>query len=275
MIFPDLPWVHAAGDGGPRATTQMIVIHATDNTASDENEASYASHRPDQISAHFFVDGDSVIQCLDTSHVAYGCFPTGNSRSVQFELCGPSGHITDAVMRQAAPIVGRVCREYGIPVWKVGPAELRAGTRGICGHGDVTQAWGEGDHTDPGAFAWDKFIGYVANGGDMTTLAQDPDGQWMYPRIQAIAQLARPDRGPEKGADLAFVTWTKQVSADLAAIRARIGGDLVDEDAIIRGVLAGLPADRIATAVAAALPADEAQRVVDELAARIAATPAS
>jgi N-acetyl-anhydromuramyl-L-alanine amidase AmpD len=128
----------------------MVVIHATFNTASDENEAHYAEHRSDQVSAHFYNDGDSVIQALDTDLIAYGCYPIGNSRSVQFELVGLDwdhdppgpGAVSDATMREVAPIVARVCRQYGIPMRKVGPAELRAGVAGICGHADVTLAWG-------------------------------------------------------------------------------------------------------------------------------------
>jgi hypothetical protein len=136
----------------------MVVIHVTDNTASDESEAHYAEHRSDEVSAHFYNDGDSVIQALDTDVIAYGCFSEGNSRSVQFELVGLDwdhdppgpGAASDATMLRIAPIVARVCRQYGIPIRKVSPAELHAGVAGICGHADVTLAWGQGDHMDPG-----------------------------------------------------------------------------------------------------------------------------
>jgi hypothetical protein len=157
-----LPYLHAAGDGGPRTVTQMIVIHATDNTASAESEAAYATRRPDRTSAHIYVDNDSAVRALPMGNVAYGCYPTGNLRSIQFELTGLSNHISDATMRQAAPLVAEVCHAYGIPIRKIGPNELVAGTKGICGHGDVTAAWHQGDHTDPGAsFPWSTFIGYV------------------------------------------------------------------------------------------------------------------
>lgn len=169
--YPDLPYVQGRNYGPARSFTQLVVIHATDNTASAENEAAYASRRTDGVSSHFYTDGDSTVQSLDTAVIAYGCFPTGNGRSVQFELCGRSNQISDATMRQAAPIVARACAEFGIPLRKVGPVEMRSGARGICGHWDVTLAWQEGDHTDPGtAFPWDTFIGYVqaaaAAGGD-------------------------------------------------------------------------------------------------------------
>ena len=184
--------MQARNHGGARTVTQMIVIHATQNTASAENEAAYASRRTDGVSAHFYTDGDSTVQALDTVTVAYGCHPTGNSRSVQFELCGLSGKISDATMRQAAPIVARACAEFGVPLVKVTPAQLRQGVRGICGHRDVTQAWQEGDHTDPEPFPWTTFIGYVQaaaggadEGADMfatgpTALPEGPNAHESY-----------------------------------------------------------------------------------------------
>lgn len=157
--YVQYPWVHAAGDGGKRAVTQMIVIHATDNTASAKNEAGYASHRADRISAHFYIDDTTIYQSLLTDHVAYGCYPQGNSRSIQLELCGRSNRLSGAVQRRAAKLVARLCIDNKIPVYHVGPVGLRAGVKGICGHGDVTKAWGQGDHTDPGAnFNWAGFI---------------------------------------------------------------------------------------------------------------------
>jgi hypothetical protein len=163
-IYSDLPYVHALGDGGVRPATTCVVIHATDNTASASAEASYARTRPDKTSAHFYVDDRQVIQALDTSHIAYGCLYHGNRISIQFELCGLSNHVSDAVMRKAAATVARVCRDNGIPVRKVGASDVRNGVKGICGHGDITAAFPEdhGDHTDPGSqFPWSTFIGYV------------------------------------------------------------------------------------------------------------------
>ncbi len=165
-LLADLPYLHALGDGGPRTQTQMVVIHATDNTAAAYNEALYATRRDDRTSAHFYVDDTSAYRALPLANVAYGCYPIGNGRSVQFELCGLSNQISDATMRRAAQLVAEVCRMYGIPIVKVGPADLANGVRGICGHGDVTAAWHQGDHTDPGAsFPWGTFIGYVQEDG--------------------------------------------------------------------------------------------------------------
>lgn len=167
MTLPGLRFEHAAGDGGVRDRTQVVIIHATDNTASAESEAGYATHRPDQTSAHVYVDDNSAVQALRLDHIAYGALWHGNQISVQFELCGRSNHLTDATMRQAAPLVAEVCKRYGIPIRKISASQIRNGVKGICGHADITAAFPQdgGDHTDPGnAFPWSRFIDYVAEG---------------------------------------------------------------------------------------------------------------
>lgn len=166
--YPDLQYVHARGDGGPRPRTQVIVIHATDNTAPAAAEASYATRREDGTSAHYYVDDTTVIQALPVGNIAYGALFHGNQISVQYELCGRSNQISDATMRRAAAQVARDCARYGIPARKLTPAQVRAGAMGICGHLDITAAFPEdgGDHSDPGdRFDWAKFIRYI--GGDM------------------------------------------------------------------------------------------------------------
>jgi N-acetyl-anhydromuramyl-L-alanine amidase AmpD len=169
VAIADLPYLHALGDGGPRSKTTAIVIHATDNTANAHDEASYATHRTDKTSAHFYVDDSSVYRALPIGNIAYGCLYHGNQISVQLELCGRSNQITAATMREAAPVVAELCHIYGLPVQKINASQVAAGVRGICGHADITAAFPQdgGDHTDPGAaFPWATFIGYVQNGED-------------------------------------------------------------------------------------------------------------
>lgn len=163
-VINALPYLHALGDGGPRSRTQVVVVHATDGSGTAAQEADYATRRPDKTSAHFYVDDTSAYRALPLDHIAYGCLPHGNSISVQLELCGRSNQLTDATMRRAAPIVAEICATYGLPVVKLTAAQVRAGTKGICGHADITAAFPEdhGDHTDPGSgFNWPTFLGYV------------------------------------------------------------------------------------------------------------------
>jgi hypothetical protein len=152
--YTDLHHEQAGGDGGVRSITQFVVIHATDNTASAAAEANYAEIRPDHIVGAFLLRRNH-------SHPGAGHRPhrlrllpdRQLPKSVQVEISGLSNQLTDASLRRVAPVVARVCQEYGLPIRKVSSADLVGGAKGICGHIDVTYAWGEGDHTDPGASA--------------------------------------------------------------------------------------------------------------------------
>jgi hypothetical protein len=59
-------------------------------------------------------------------------------------------------------------------------------------------------------------------------LADDPDGKWMFPRVEAMAKLQKPSGGPEKGTDLPFVLWTKLVMAQLEELSSRAPGEFTD-----------------------------------------------
>lgn len=61
----------------------------------------------------------------------------------------------------------------------------------------------------------------------------------------------------------------RKIDLVLAKLDQLAGADNSDEQAVIAGVLAGLNPQAIAAAVAEALPADQAQKVVDELASRL------
>jgi hypothetical protein len=277
-IYSDLPYVHALGDGGVRPATTCVVIHATDNTASASAEASYARTRPDKTSAHFYVDDRQVIQALDTSHIAYGCLYHGNRISIQFELCGLSNHVSDAVMRKAAATVARVCRDNGIPVRKVGASDVRNGVKGICGHGDITAAFPEdnGDHTDPGgAFPWATFISYVTGGTTMGT------ANWTERQADLAGALANAIIGGKTVVDLPgsndnwevddatrkpkfiFSGWTVPLLKHIEEIHTAVTGTASQSTVTLSD------ADRAAITQALAALVPTADQIADRIAARL------
>lgn len=228
MAIADLHYIQAAGDGGQRSSTQVIVIHATDNTASAEAESSYAAHRADKTSAHLYVDGDSAVRCLPLGDVAYGCLPHGNAISVQIELSGRSNQITDATLREAAPLVAELCRMYGIPAQKIGPADVQAGRKGIVGHADITLAFPQdhGDHTDPGpAFPWATFLGYVNLGGSFMSALTDAEQRELFDRVTAMFE-GLPTGPGSKNAEWQWETmleaWERAADAKLAALQTSL-----------------------------------------------------
>lgn len=67
-------------------------------------------------------------------------------------------------IRGVAKFIADKHRIDGFPLVKIGPEQLRAGAKGICGHVDVTYAWRQTDHTDPGPqFPWDTLLADVTN----------------------------------------------------------------------------------------------------------------
>lgn len=158
--------------GGAQADPTRITIHGTVSPTVEGGAEAIARYfrttvtRPS--SAHYVVDPGAVRQVVYDHVVAYHAPP--NERSIGVELCdpvaGPATRWNDEaharMLKRAARLTARLTLAYGIPATKLNPTELRAGRHGIAGHVDVSNAWHETDHTDPGpAFPWPRFMRLV------------------------------------------------------------------------------------------------------------------
>ena len=194
--YPDLKWVEprAWGSGRDGKAVRFIVIHYTagsERATSAEDGAAYDQVRTDGTSTHYFVDQNSIIQCVRTGDRANTARHRGNRLGVQYELCGTVqtreqwlDSASRSTLEIAAKQVARDCKKYDIPVRRLSVAETRrawtefpSGPKGIVGHVDCTYAFPEdgGDHTDPGAeFPWDIFLDLVRAEmeDDLTTKAE-------------------------------------------------------------------------------------------------------
>lgn len=172
--YPDLPFVPPAAYGSGRAgyTVQYVVVHYTagsERSTSAEDGAAYDARRTDQTSTHYFVDQNSVVQCVYTWDRANAAYFYGNRLGIQYELCGTQqtreqwlDPASDATLWNAAKQMARDCAKYALPVRWLTPEQMNAGWKGICGHADVTLAYGLGDHMDPGtAFPRDVLLDRV------------------------------------------------------------------------------------------------------------------
>lgn len=179
-----------------RQTTQGICIHVaqvkeTPHSAEALQNAA-ATHDRD-ASWHAAIDNDSIGESVRWQDVAYAAGPA-NDIALHFELAGYAEQTAeqwqDTYSRDAlanlARYTARACREYSIPIRRIGPTELYDGVEGIFGHSDVTEAckiaksrgvhkapwwtiekgWRTTTHGDPGkAFPWDAFIAAVRTAG--------------------------------------------------------------------------------------------------------------
>ncbi len=175
--YPDLNWVvPRSWRNANRTSVQLIVIHDTEGSShaqSAEDGAAYDARRTDGTSAHYFVDSNSVVQCVRTDDVAHTARAQGNARGIQYELCAraswtkakwmdPSYGLP--MLQRAAAQCARDAAKWGITIRKLTPTQVAAGTKGFCGHADITKAFpaDRGTHTDPGPnFPWDEFINMV------------------------------------------------------------------------------------------------------------------
>lgn len=195
---------------------RFVVIHYTagaEGRTAAENGASYDRRRPDRVSTHFFTDADSIVQEVLLADTAYAAFHNGNALGVQIEICGTLqtrdqwlDPVSDATLTNTARLCAQLCVRFGLEPRRLTHAEMRAtwatanGPRGIVGHVDCTQAYGQGDHTDPGPhFPWDVLLERTAEflrGMGAATQDQSRGGLDM---IKVVAV--------QRGKDVAYYGW--------------------------------------------------------------------
>jgi hypothetical protein len=213
--WPDLPFIPPRSwtAGRPAGQPTLVVVHYTagsERPTSAEDGAAYDQRRMDGTSAHYYVDQDSVVQCVHTWDTAHSALWHGNRAGIQYELCGTrqtrAQWLDDAslaTLRLAARQMRRDMAKHGIPAARLTPTQVRAGQHGVCGHADVTAAWPEdgGDHTDPGEeFPWDILMQLLRGDDDVLT---DKQNAWLSETIEILRAFARGDES----------TWTQPVRA--------------------------------------------------------------
>jgi len=157
-------------------TIDVVVIHTMEipeRPDAAEICARWFASPASEVSAHYCVDADGVIQCVVETDIAWHA-RGGNTSSIGVELAGLAGQgskdwedaYSVAVLDRAARLVADICRRRRIPVRWLGSEDLVAGKRGIAGHVDVSQAYGRSDHWDPGpGFPRDGFLSRVRAAG--------------------------------------------------------------------------------------------------------------
>lgn len=156
---------------GPVGTVTRLVLHATVSpcvVGGARGVASYFQRSSAGGLAHYVVDPSEVVQCAPETLATWGAPP--NSHSLHIELCDPqtgdparwgdANH--QAMLALAAPLIRDVCQRHNLPTVYVNAAGLLAGMRGITTHADVSAAWHQTDHTDPGSgFPMTAFLAAV------------------------------------------------------------------------------------------------------------------
>jgi hypothetical protein len=155
---------------GRKRKLRVIVMHtmqAPEGPSTAENVAAYFAKPSAKASAHYCVDNDTEVGCVLDGDTAWHCSSTGNSISIGVELAGRAEQsagdwqdvYSQSMLERAARLVADKCKWYGIPIVRLNAQQLRDGAAGICGHKDISDAWNETNHWDPGPnFPWDQFL---------------------------------------------------------------------------------------------------------------------
>lgn len=154
----------------------VVVIHTMESAERPGAAlacARWFANDASAVSAHYCVDADEIVQCVREEDVAWHA-RGGNTNSIGIELAGFAAQrpgewddaYSRAVLERAADLTAEVCLRHDIPLRRLRAADLVARHRGLCGHADVSAAFGKSDHWDPGpGFPWRRFLRLARGSG--------------------------------------------------------------------------------------------------------------
>jgi N-acetyl-anhydromuramyl-L-alanine amidase AmpD len=129
----------------------------------------FAGSTAPRASAHYCIDDKEVVQSVKDKDVAWHA-PGANSDGIGIEHAGSASQskaqwgdpYSTAQMKLSADLVAGLVRKYNIPVKWLSVDDLKNNQRGITSHNNVSLAFRQSTHTDPGAnFPVDRYLKLV------------------------------------------------------------------------------------------------------------------
>lgn len=225
-----LPVILAKNRGSRNAPPNLIVVHTMESpekTGAARGSATWHASGNTIGSAHVHVDDKETIRGVPDDQRANGA-AGANSQGLHVEIAGQAGQsaadwhdaFSQAALERAAHVVAAWCVRFSIPAKKVESADIRSGKSGITGHVNVSEAYGQSTHWDPGPnFPWDEFLARVnqliqGDGLDMTA-----DELRQIIREEVRAELTRAAFDNPKGPDGVLMAAMKTAVAKTLATR--------------------------------------------------------
>jgi N-acetyl-anhydromuramyl-L-alanine amidase AmpD len=173
VAYPFIESPHVTRTGGRQI--DLIVIHTMEmdeKGETAENCAQWFRNPGAKVSAHYCVDADSIVQCVQDEDVGWHA-PGANHDGIGIEHAGRakqtgrewSDPYSTAMLQRSAALVAELCKRYKIPVTWLHAADLKAGKRGITTHKAVSDAFKRSSHWDPGqGFPVERYLALVRAG---------------------------------------------------------------------------------------------------------------
>lgn len=155
---------------GANKPVRRVVIHSTVSPCVEgqaRKTAAYFRSPSSRGSAHYVVDPGEVVQVVYDSVIAWHAPP--NARSLGIEMCEyPTTEVSrwddrahQRLLQRTARLTAELCLAYDVPPWWRPAWQLRLGMRGVTTHAQVSNAWGQSSHWDPGAWPRRRFMRLV------------------------------------------------------------------------------------------------------------------
>lgn len=126
-------------------TAEFIVVHNTANDATAENEVAYMIGNKNQVSFHYAVDDQEVVQGIPINRNAWACGDgangKGNRKGIQVEICysKSGGTRFDQAEKNAAHFIATLLRERG---WGIEKVKKHQDFRNkYCPHRTLDKGW--------------------------------------------------------------------------------------------------------------------------------------
>ena len=126
-------------------TAEFIVVHNTANDATAENEVAYMIRNKNQVSFHYAVDDQEVVQGIPITRNAWACGDgangTGNRKGIQVEICysKSGGTRFDQAEKNAAHFIATLLIERG---WGIEKVKKHQDFRNkYCPHRTLDKGW--------------------------------------------------------------------------------------------------------------------------------------
>ena len=126
-------------------TAEFIVVHNTANDATAENEVAYMIRNKNQVSFHYAVDDQEVVQGIPINRNAWACGDgangKGNRKGIQVEICysKSGGTRFDQAEKNAAHFIATLLRERGWGIEKV--KKHQDFSNKYCPHRTLDKGW--------------------------------------------------------------------------------------------------------------------------------------
>lgn len=172
---------YTTADSGPRDPyqCQFGVFHTTENGDSVRalDIAMWQQNPANGSSYNVLVGTDgTTVRSNDDDYIPWSAGYTGNMRGIHLSAIGRAARTREDWLAHPAQIeamaqwTAHLHTQYGFPLVWLSAADLRAGKEGFTGHAQISEAWREVDHTDPGAgFPYDVVLSRAQQ------IVNDPD----------------------------------------------------------------------------------------------------